>query len=264
MDCPSCAAKVRAAAVSAGIETAEISTTTQILSLPVAVDDARLPEAERAITAAGYRLDRLSAEADEAQPHHLTPAYRRALWIVIVLNLGYGGIEMVGGYLTGSQALKADALDFFGDGLITLLGLVAIGWSLVWRARSALMQGLFLGAMGLGVMAATGYRLFIGREIDAGVMGLLAFIALGVNLGAAWVLMPHREGDANAKAVWHFSRNDALGNAAVVVAAGLVALSGSRWPDLIAAFAIAGLFLQSAWVIQRDARHELRRIAAAR
>uniref|UniRef100_UPI0028E57221 cation transporter n=1 Tax=Bradyrhizobium cosmicum TaxID=1404864 RepID=UPI0028E57221 len=80
-----------------------------------------------------------------------------ALWIVVVLNVGYGLVEIVGGFLSGSQALKADALDFLGDGLITFLGLLAIGWSLLWRARSALIQGLFLGALGLGVLASTIY-----------------------------------------------------------------------------------------------------------
>ncbi len=81
---------------------------------------------------------------------HVTPAYRRALWTVVVLNVGYGLAEIVAGFVSGSQALKADALDFLGDGTITLLGLLAIGWSLVWRARSALLQGIFLGLLGLG------------------------------------------------------------------------------------------------------------------
>lgn len=92
---------------------------------------------------------------------HITPAYRRALWIVVGLNVGYGLVEMVGGFVSGSQALKADALDFLGDGLISFLGLLAIGWSLAWRARSALIQGLFLAALGLGVLATTGYRVLV-------------------------------------------------------------------------------------------------------
>ena len=86
---------------------------------------------------------------------HVNPAYQRALWIVILLNVGYGIIEMFGGFISGSQALKADALDFLGDGLITFLGVLAIGWSIAWRARSALIQGLFLGVLGLGVLANT-------------------------------------------------------------------------------------------------------------
>ena len=88
-------------------------------------------------------------------------------------------------------------------------------------------------------------------------MGALGFVALVINVAAVWVLLPHRGGDANMRAVWLFSRNDAIGNAAVVVAAGLVAWTGSAWPDLIVAFVVASLFLHSAWSIIADARREL-------
>lgn len=189
---------------------------------------------------------------------HITPAYRRALWIVVGLNVGYGLVEMVGGFISGSQALKADALDFLGDGLISFLGLLAIGWSLAWRARSALIQGLFLAVLGVGVLATTGYRVLVLNQPEAELMGLFGAVALVVNVASAAVLIPHREGDANVRAVWLFSRNDAIGNLAVVVAAGLVWWTGTAWPDLAVAVVIAGLFLQSAWSIVRDARTDLR------
>ena len=188
---------------------------------------------------------------------HITPAYRRALWIVVGLIVGYGLVEMVGGFISGSQALKADALDFLGDGLISFLGLLAIGWSLAWRARSALIQGLFLAVLGVGVLATTGYRVLVLNQPEAELMGLFGAVALVVNVASAAVLMPHREGDANVRAVWLFSRNDAIGNLAVVVAAGLVWWTETAWPDLAVAFVIAGLFLQSAWAIIRDARSDL-------
>ena len=231
-------------------------------------DSARLAQIEQAVTAIGYQLDRLDqprpgAEADDDDElprdlSHITPAYKRALWIVVALNVGYGLVEIVGGFLSGSQALKADALDFLGDGLITFLGLLAIGWSLLWRARSALIQGLFLGALGLGVLASTIYRMIVQQQPEAELMGLFGAIALVVNVAAALVLIPHRTGDANVRAVWLFSRNDAIGNAAVVAAAGLVAWTGTAWPDLAVAIVIAGLFLQSSWSIVRDARNDLR------
>lgn len=190
---------------------------------------------------------------------HITPAYKRALWIVVILNAGYGIAEMIGGFLAGSQALKADALDFLGDGSITFLGLLAIGWSLKWRARSALTQGIFLGAMGLAVLANTAYRVLVLHTPEAEVMGILGFIALVINIVAVIVLLPHKEGDANVRSVWLFSRNDALGNLAVVIAAGFVYWTGTAWPDLIAAAIIAVLFLQSAWSIIKDARKDLKR-----
>lgn len=180
-----------------------------------------------------------------------------ALWIVVILNVGYGLVEMTGGFIAGSQAVKADALDFIGDGTITFLGLLAIGWSLVWRARSALIQGIFLGILGLGVLGSTVWRLFTQATPDAGLMGLLGLAALVVNVLAVLPLLRFRKGDANMRAVWLFSRNDAIGNAAVVVAAGLVAWLGSAWPDLIVAIGIAGLFLHSSWSIISDARRDL-------
>lgn len=189
---------------------------------------------------------------------HITPAYRRALWIVVVLNVGYGVAEMIGGFLADSQALKADALDFFGDGSITFLGLLAIGWGLKWRARSALIQGIFLGTMGIAVLAGTAYRVLVFNTPEAGTMGLLGFIALVINIIAVIVLLPHREGDSNVRSVWLFSRNDAVGNLAVVVAAGFVSWTGTAWPDLIAAAIIATLFLQSSWSIIKDASNDLK------
>ncbi|MBM9595138.1 cation transporter [Roseitranquillus sediminis] len=266
MDCPSCAAKIEKAVRSVGVEEVKVSTATQVMTLHVSDPGAQLPEVERAVTGIGYRLDRLGGsdvdhegDIDDLPKDlsHITPAYRRALWIVILLNVGYGVIEMFGGFISGSQALKADALDFLGDGLITFLGVLAIGWSLVWRARSALIQGLFLGALGLGVLANTAYRVLVQQQPEAELMGLFAVIALVVNVVAVLPLLPHRTGDANVRAVWLFSRNDAIGNAAVVLAAGLVAWTGTAWPDLVVAAVIAGLFLQSSWSIIRDAKADL-------
>lgn len=269
MDCPSCAGKIEKAVRSVGVEDVKVSTATQIMTLRVDDPATRLPEVERAVTGIGYRLDRLDRPATDGDGDgdiddlpkdlaHITPAYKRALWIVILLNIGYGVVEAVGGFISGSQALKADALDFLGDGLITFLGILAIGWSVAWRARSALIQGLFLGALGLGVLANTAYRILVQQQPEAGLMGLFAVIALVVNVVAVLPLLPHRTGDANVRAVWLFSRNDAIGNAAVVVAAGLVAWTGTAWPDLVVAAVIAGLFLQSSWSIVRDARADLR------
>ncbi len=175
----------------------------------------------------------------------------------MALNVGYGVVEMAGGFLAGSQALKADALDFIGDGLITLLGVLAIGWSAVWRARSALIQGLFLALLGVSVLATTVYRFIVQTTPDAGLMGAFGVGALMVNVVAVLPLLPHRRGDANMRAVWLFSRNDAIGNAAVVVAAGLVAWLDAAWPDLVVALCIAGLFLHSSWSIISDARSDL-------
>jgi Co/Zn/Cd efflux system component/copper chaperone CopZ len=263
MDCPSCAAHIEEAARKvAGVEQVKVSIASQLMTLAVADtgETARLLlEVERAVRGLGYQLEALPAgtAADDPPPATLDPGYRRALWIVVLLNVGYGVVETVGGFLSDSQALKADALDFLGDGLITFLGLLALRWSLAWRARSALLQGLFLGVLGLGVLGNTVYRILVQQTPEAGLMSAFGLVALAVNVAAALALIPHRTGDANVRAVWLFSRNDAIGNAAVVLAAGLVAWSGTPWPDLAVALVIAGLFLHSSASIVRDARNDL-------
>ena len=173
------------------------------------------------------------------------------------------------GITTGEQDLFRRLLGKIGAGMLVLadrnfLGhqlwaaAAATGADLLWRARSALIQGLFLGLLGLGVVASTIYRMIVQLPPEAELMGLFGIVALVVNVLAAAVLIPHRTGDANVRAVWLFSRNDAIGNAAVVVAAGLVTWTGTVWPDLVVALVIAGLFLHSSWSIIRDARADLR------
>jgi cation diffusion facilitator family transporter len=188
---------------------------------------------------------------------YATPTYKRALWTVMVLNVVYGAVEIGGGFLAGSQGLKADALDFLGDGTITLLGLLAIGWGKTWRAWAALLQGVFLAIMGAGVFAATTYRVFVLRLPEAELMGVFGFGALAINVLCALILLKHRTGDANVQAVWLFSRNDALGNVAILIAAALVWFTATPWPDLIVAALIAGLFLHGAWRIIARASNEL-------
>ncbi|WP_373947365.1 cation transporter [Paracoccus marcusii] len=275
MDCASCAAKIEGAARKVeGVGEVKVSIASQIMTLNVDDPQTRLPAIEQAVTSLGYQLDRIGqpktagAETDEDDDKipdlsHVTPAYKRALWIVVLLNVGYGVIEIFGSFLSGSQALQADALDFVGDGLISFLGLIAVGWGLAARAKAALLQGVFLGLLGLGVIGSTLYRVFVEHEPETLLMGGFAVVAFIVNVAAALVLLPHRKGDANMRAVWLFSRNDAIGNLAVVVAAVLVWALSSSWPDLLVAFAVAGLFLQSAWSIIRDARSDLKQAGRA-
>lgn len=268
MDCANDAREIEESVRSTGgVADVKASLATQILTIGIE-DSERLSAVVGAVTALGYQLNDLDgqpgADAEDAAgklsrgPDRVSPAYKRALWIVVTLNVGYGLAELIGGILADSQALRADALDFLGDGLITFVGLTAIGWSLRWRARSALIQGLFLGALGISVLATTAYQLVVRKQPEAAVMGTLGVIALIVNVAAARVLLPHRTGDSNARAVWLFSRNDAIGNAAVVFAAVLVAWTDTPWPDLAVAVIIAGLFLHSAGTIVRDAISELK------
>jgi hypothetical protein len=143
MDCGRDAAKIEWAARGAGAEDVRVSLAKHVMTFEAWLE--QIADIESAVAATGFGAERIG-DADEEIPAHQAPAYRRALWIVVLLNVGYGIVEMAGGFLAGSQALKADALDFIGDGLITFLGVLAIGWSVVWRARWALIQGVFSGS----------------------------------------------------------------------------------------------------------------------
>jgi len=184
-------------------------------------------------------------------------AYRRVLWLVIAINGGMFLTETAAGWLAGSVALQADALDFLGDSLTYAISLLVIGRADRWRARAALLKGVSLAAMGLWVLGFAAYRVLVLGVPEAMVMGAIGTLALAANVGSALLLYRFRNGDANVRSVWLCSRNDAIGNLAVVGAAGLVALSGSGWPDVVVAAAMACLFLSSALQIVRQALGEL-------
>ncbi len=186
----------------------------------------------------------------------MDPRYRRTLWRVIGLNAAMFTTEIIAGQQAASQALQADALDFLGDTLTYGLSLAVIGASLQVRATAALLKSLSLFAMGLWVFGATLYRVFVTGQPQAEVMGLVGVLALGANLASVFLLMRYKDGDANVRSVWLCSRNDAIGNVAVMAAAAAVGVTGTPWPDLLVAGVLAGLFLVSAVQILRQALAE--------
>ena len=187
-----------------------------------------------------------------------SPRYRRILWLVIALNALMFGVEVVAGALAGSMALQADAMDFAADAATYGLTLYMIGRPDRWRARAALFKGASLALMGTYVLGATLWRVFVTGMPEPIVMGAVGFAALAVNVTAALLLFRFREGDANVRSVWLCSRNDAIGNVAVMLAALGVFGTGSAWPDLAVAAVMAGLFLYSAASILRQSLGELR------
>ena len=189
-------------------------------------------------------------------------AYKRVLWIVIALNAVMFAVETSACMLARSMALRADALDFLGDSITYAISLAVIGAHLRWRARAALFKGLSLGAMGIWVLAATAYQVYATGMPAPVTMGAVGLLALAVNVTSALLLFKFRDGDANVRSVWLCSRNDAIGNVAVVAAAGLVGLTGTPWPDLIVAAGLAILFLKGAVSIVRHARADMAAAAA--
>ncbi|NEX91147.1 cation transporter [Caulobacter sp. 17J65-9] len=186
-------------------------------------------------------------------------AFRGVLWLVVGMNAAMFAVEAVAGQLAGSMALQADALDFAGDTATYGLTLLAIGRALQFRAKAALFKGVTLAVMGIYVLGASLWRTFVEGAPEAVTMGVVGAMALAVNVAAAVMLARWRDGDANVRSVWLCSRNDAIGNVAVLAAAGVVAWTGTKWADLAVATVMAGLFLQSAVLITRQASDELRR-----
>jgi Co/Zn/Cd efflux system component len=183
-------------------------------------------------------------------------AYRRVLGIVIGLNMAMFAVEMAAGLKGQSLALQADALDFLGDGLTYGLSLAVLGSALRVRATVALIKGISLAALAAWILGSALYRVFVLGAPSPMVMGTVGLLALATNALSALLLMRYREGDANVRSVWLCSRNDAIGNVAVIAAAGLVATTGTPWPDLAVAGAMAALFLNSALGIVRRALAE--------
>ena len=188
----------------------------------------------------------------------VSPDYKRRLWLVIFINAAMFAVETTAGHLAASQALQADALDFLGDAVTYGISLAVIGASLQVRSTAALAKGISLAAMGLWVFGATFYRVFVEGIPDAGIMGWIGFLALAANVASVMVLARYRDGDANVRSVWLCSRNDAIGNVAVMVAAGAVWATQTPWPDLAVAAFMAVLFLNSARQIIQQALRELR------
>jgi Co/Zn/Cd efflux system component len=187
----------------------------------------------------------------------LSADYRHArLWAVIAINATMFFVEMGAGAFAGSQALQADALDFLGDTLT--YGISLAGAALRVRAWAAFAKALSLTLMGLWVLGATAYHVLILGIPRAEVMGIVGFLALAANVASVLLLVKYKDGDANVSSVWLCSRNDAIGNVAVMAAAVAVWATATRWPDLIVAAAMAGLFLYSSAKILRQALGELR------
>ncbi|MFC7738076.1 cation transporter [Roseomonas sp. GCM10028921] len=203
-------------------------------------------------------VDHCSSRAPQALN---SPAWRRALWIALAVNGVFFLAEIVAGAAAGSASLMADALDFFGDTANYAISLGVAGMAIAWRARAALMKGWTLVVFAAWVLGSTVWHALAGTLPRAGVMGIVGLAALLANGGVALMLYRFREGDANMRSVWICSRNDAIGNLAVVLAAAGVFGTGTGWPDVIVAAIMGGLGLQGGWQIIRQARAELQQPA---
>jgi Co/Zn/Cd efflux system component len=198
---------------------------------------------------------------DSANPGASNPMLRRVLWIALLANFVMFLIEIVAGEIGDSMSLQADALDFFGDSANYAISLFVVGMALSVRARASLIKGATMALFGTWVIGSAIYRAAVGSVPDPSTMGAIAFLALLVNVAVAALLYRYRTGDSNLTSIWLCSRNDAIGNIAVIFAAAGVFAGGSRWPDLVVATLIAALNISAAARVVQLARAELRSVA---
>lgn len=190
-------------------------------------------------------------------------AYRRVLWVVLGINAAMFAVEMVAGLASGSASLQADALDFFGDAANYGISLLVVGMALRARALAAILKGASMGLFGLWVLGVTVWHGINGTVPEASTMGVVGAVALIANAAAFWLLWAYRAGDSNMRSAWICTRNDVLGNAAVLLAALGVFGTGTGWPDYIVATVMVALSLQGAVSVFRLALRDLRQGEAA-
>jgi Co/Zn/Cd efflux system component len=192
--------------------------------------------------------------------HHLAnaAAYRRVLWVVLAINAVMFMVEIGAGLVAGSASLQADALDFLGDAANYAISLIVVGMALRYRATAALAKGVTMGLFGLWVIGTVVWHAIRGTLPSAFTMGAVGFAALTANAASFGLLWAYRSGDANMRSAWICTRNDVLGNLAVLLAALGVFGTGTGWPDIIVAAVMAALALQGAAIVVRQSLAELR------
>ena len=195
---------------------------------------------------------------DHCETARADGTYRRVLWAVLAINAVMFGVEGTAGILSGSVALKADALDFLGDAANYGISLYAVAQAVHWRSRAALAKAAGMGLIGLWVLGEALYRVFVTGVPSAFTMGVIGSVALFANLACAALLYRFRSGDADMRSVWLCSRNDVAGNLAVLLAASGVFATGTAWPDLAVAVLMSTLYLTATAQVVRHALEEMR------
>lgn len=194
---------------------------------------------------------------DHAEAAGQSPKFRRALWIALWVNALMFVVDVLASQRSGSVSLLADAIDFAGDAVSYGMSLAVLSMALIWQSRIAFIKGVSMGVYGLFVVGQVVWAAMAGQAPEHITMGLVGFLALLANVSVAVLLYAFREGNANMRSVWLCTRNDALGNLAVMLAAIGVFGTGTAWPDLLVAMVMAALAITASWSVIRQSRAEM-------
>ncbi|MGM0773772.1 MAG: cation transporter [Pseudomonadota bacterium] len=208
----------------------------------------------------------MACSCSAPEPNSPAPGFRKALWIALWVNLTMFLVEGYASLQSGSVSLLADAIDFFGDSANYLLSLSVLSMGMVWRGRAAMVKGITMTVFGFAVLGRAFWVMQNDITPEPLTMGAVGLLALVANMGVAIMLFRFREGDSDMRSVWLCSRNDAIGNIAVMVAALGVFGTGTAWPDLIVAAIMGSLAITAGTSVMRHARNDIARgkiVAAA-
>jgi|TARA_R110002096_G_scaffold257381_1_gene450715 Co/Zn/Cd efflux system component len=187
--------------------------------------------------------------------------FRRVLWIVFAINFLMFVVEFGTAFFAKSVSLQADALDFLADAMTYGVTLLVLGSSLRMRASVAMLKGISMGVLGIWIFVRTYVNAQDAIVPLAGVMGTVGLVALVANVVSALMLYKFRSGDSNMRSIWLCSRNDAIGNIAIMIAASGVFAMNSGWPDFIVAVLMATLSMVASFQIIRHASSELKTVS---
>lgn len=199
----------------------------------------------------------MACSCSAPEPKSPAPGFRRALWIALWVNLAMFVVEGIASLSSGSVSLMADAIDFFGDSANYILSLTVLSMGMLWRGRAAMVKGITMTVFGLVVWARAVWVVQAGITPEPLTMGAVGLLALAANMSVAAMLFKFREGDSDMRSVWLCSRNDAISNIAVMVAALGVFGTGTAWPDLIVAAIMGTLAITAGISVVRHARSDI-------
>ena len=199
----------------------------------------------------------MACSCSAPEPKSPAPGFRRALWIALWVNLAMFVVEGIASLSSGSVSLMADAIDFFGDSANYILSLTVLSMGMLWRGRAAMVKGITMTVFGLVVWARAVWVVQAGITPEPLTMGAVGLLALTANVSVAAMLFKFREGDSDMRSVWLCSRNDAISNIAVMVAALGVFGTGTAWPDLIVAAIMGTLAITAGISVVRHARSDI-------
>ncbi|MDX1559435.1 MAG: cation transporter [Marinobacter sp.] len=199
----------------------------------------------------------MACSCSAPEPKSPAPGFRKALWIALWVNLAMFVVEGIASLSSGSVSLMADAIDFFGDSANYILSLTVLSMGMLWRGRAAMVKGITMAVFGLVVWGRAVWVVQAGITPEPLTMGAVGLLALAANVGVAVILFKFREGDSDMRSVWLCSRNDAIGNVAVMVAALGVFGTGTAWPDLIVAAIMGTLAITAGISVVRHARSDI-------